>query len=149
MMIPKKDEDYKALIVDDHEDVCQVVEAHLCQNGFKSHLIDKAYSGQEALHLLKATSYFFIFLDVKLPDLDSTSLIEHIRKDDSRNKDAILMMSSGQDLDEMIKEYLNQKIEKDKVDIFLLKPFNQKDCDNYFDLEFILKQQQKRKDRLK
>ena len=78
-----------------------------------------------SLQLLKTTTYFY-FLDVKLPDLDSTSLIEHIRNDDSRNKEAILMMSSGQDLDEMIKEYLNQKIEKDKVDIFLLKPFNQR-----------------------
>ena len=149
MTMPNKEEDYRALIVDDHSDVCQVIEAHLCQNGFQAHLIDKAYTGQEALHLLKATTYFFIFLDVKLPDLDSTSLIEHIRKDDSRNKDAILMMSSGQDLDEMIKEYLNQKIEKDKVDIFLLKPFNQKDCDNYFDLEYIIKQKKMRDKKFK
>ena len=59
------------------------------------------------------------------------------------------MMSSGQDLDEMIKEYLNQKIEKDKVDIFLLKPFNQKDCDNYFDLEYILNQKKKRDQKFK
>ena len=95
--------------------------------------------------LLKTTKYFFIFLDVRLPDMDGTSLIEHIRKSDSKNKDAILMMSSGEDLDDMIKEYLEQKIERDKVDIFLLKPFKQSDCDNYFDIEYMIKQQQKKK----
>ncbi len=141
------EEEFKALIVDDNQDVCQVIEAHLCQNGFKSHLIDKAFRAQEALMLLKTTRYFFIFLDVRLPDMDGTSLIEHIRKDDSKNKDAILMMSSGEDLDDMIKEYLEQKIEKDKVDIFLLKPFKQSDCDNYLDIEYMIKQQQKKKDK--
>ena len=52
------------------------------------------------------------------------------------------LMSSGQDLDEMIK-VLESENEKDKVDIFLLKPFNQS-CDNYFDLEYILNQKKKR-----
>jgi CheY-like chemotaxis protein len=139
------EEDYKALVVDDKEDVCLVIEAHLCQNGFKSHNIDKAFNAQTALNLLNSNQYFFIFLDVRLPDMDGTTLIDEIRKAGSKNKDAVLMMSSGENLDEIIKEFLNQNLLKEKIDIFLLKPFTQKDCDNYFDIDYMLKQVAKKK----
>ena len=96
------EDDYKALVVDDKEDVCLVIEAHLCQNGFKSHNIDKAFNAQTALMLLNSNQYFFIFLDVRLPDMDGTTLIDEIRKTSSKNKDAVLMMSSGENLDDIV-----------------------------------------------
>ncbi len=67
------------LIVDDEPDMCWALEHILQTNGVES---KKAFSGEEALMLLRANRFPVAFLDAKLPDMEGLELAKRIREVD-------------------------------------------------------------------
>ena len=69
-MKKKKDDkmNHKILLVDDEKDIVDLIEEVLRQDGFQ--VIQKAYTGLEALQLCREFQPDVIVLDMMLPDID-------------------------------------------------------------------------------
>ncbi|MGY0354330.1 response regulator [Enterococcus avium] len=95
----------RILLIDDDQDILDLLEEVLKQDGFNH--IFKAKSGAEAIHLFKTVNPHVAILDVMLPDIDGFDLCKEIRKFStlsiiflsSKNDeiDKILGLSSGGD----------------------------------------------------
>lgn len=95
----------KILLVDDEKDIVDLMQEVLQQDGFQ--MIEKAYTGQEAIHLCKEFQPDVVVLDVMLPDLNGLEVCKQIRQFSycsilflsSKNDeiDKILGLSSGGD----------------------------------------------------
>jgi len=68
---------YKLLIVDDEEDICEILQFNLENEGFK---VDVAYSAEEALKK-EFKDYSLILLDVMMGQMSGYKLAEKIRKE--------------------------------------------------------------------
>lgn len=69
--------DYKILIVDDEEDLCEILQFNLEGEGFQA---DVAYSAEEALKK-DLLSYHLILLDVMMGEMSGFKLAKLLRKD--------------------------------------------------------------------
>ena len=67
----------KILIVDDEPVICQLLESEL---GELNCICKKALSGKDALRILKGETFDLVLLDMKLPDMSGTYILEKIRK---------------------------------------------------------------------
>lgn len=95
----------KILLVDDEKDIVDLMQEVLQQDGFQ--MIEKAYTGQEAIHLCEEFQPDVVVLDVMLPDLNGLEVCKQIRQFSycsilflsSKNDeiDKILGLSSGGD----------------------------------------------------
>ncbi|MBP1905820.1 DNA-binding response OmpR family regulator [Paenibacillus turicensis] len=95
----------KILLVDDEKDIVDLMQEVLQQDGFQ--MIEKAYTGQEAIQLCQVFHPDVVVLDVMLPDLDGLEVCKQIRQFSycsilflsSKNDDIdkILGLSSGGD----------------------------------------------------
>lgn len=79
-MKKKKDDkmNHKILLVDDEQDIVDLIEEVLRQNGFQ--VIQKAYTGLEALQLCREFQPDVIVLDMMLPDIDGIEVCQKIRE---------------------------------------------------------------------
>lgn len=68
---------FKALIIDDERDICELVEMALTAQEI---VCDSVYSVKTAIKQLKEKAYDVIFCDVRLPDGDGLDLLLHINK---------------------------------------------------------------------
>jgi len=82
---------YKAniLVVDDDIPVCKSISSALKAEG---HIVDMAYSGEEALKKEPEKKYAVMVIDLMMPGLDGIELIEKVKK---RNSDITLIMITG------------------------------------------------------
>ena len=78
----------KLLIVDDEVDLCQVLSWD-----FEDYELDVtlAYSGNQAIDLLKNGEYDIVLTDIKMPDGDGVELLEYIHKNVDFLKGVYLM----------------------------------------------------------
>lgn len=67
----------KILIVDDEQDIADLLELYLKNDGF---CVYKYYTGAEALHCIQNTLLDLAILDVMLPDIDGFALCAKIRE---------------------------------------------------------------------
>jgi len=73
------DEEVKSiLIVDDDEAILEVIKEIFEMEGFK---VDTASTGQEAIEKSEARYYNLALLDIKLPDMEGTELLEKLHKE--------------------------------------------------------------------
>lgn len=70
----------RILIVEDDESIAQMMRLCLVKNGYFCHI---AYSGDEGARLLEDNRYDLVLLDVMLPNISGTELIEYIRQFDT------------------------------------------------------------------
>lgn len=66
------------MIVDDDRDFVRLIERML-DNPLKRYRVTTAYSGQEALALLRYGAPDLMLLDLEMPDLDGFQVVEHLR----------------------------------------------------------------------
>ncbi|RFZ77946.1 DNA-binding response regulator [Lacrimispora amygdalina] len=68
----------KILLVDDERDIVNLIQEVLQQDGF--HVIEKAYTGLEALRICREFQPDVVVLDVMLPDFDGLEVCRKIRE---------------------------------------------------------------------
>ena len=81
-------EDYCLLVVDDEEDLADIVAEELEDYGFK---VKTAYSGREALEVVKSQPIDYVVSDVKMPNGDGKELLSSIRSRDPAVPVVLLM----------------------------------------------------------
>ncbi|MFB0561382.1 MAG: response regulator [Candidatus Lokiarchaeia archaeon] len=79
----------KILIVDDDESILKVFTRILQKQGYET---DTAKTGKEALEKCKTRFFNLALIDIKLPDIDGTELLEQLNKN---HPDMIKIMITG------------------------------------------------------
>ena len=69
--------DYRILVVDDEEDLCEILKFNLENEGY---LVDTANSAEEALKM-KLTNYHLILLDVMMGEISGFKMANILKKD--------------------------------------------------------------------
>jgi CheY-like chemotaxis protein len=87
----------RVLVVDDNATNRHILHAMLTNAGMK---VDQAESGPAALHMLEESTrqgfrYALLLLDVHMPVMDGTMLLERIRKTESLATGAVMLVSSS------------------------------------------------------
>ena len=102
----------RILVVDDEKLIVKGLKFSLEQDGMQ---VDCAYDGEEALAMVKKTSYDVILLDVMLPKLSGFEVCQQIR--DFSDVPVIMLTAKGDDMDKILGlEY--------GADDYITKPFN-------------------------
>ncbi len=106
---------HKILIVEDEPEIVRLI-----RNRLDTTLYDVtiAYSGDEALELIKSKHFDLLSLDIMLPSVDGLSLCDEVRK---RHKDSLIIIVSALDLDEQ-----KEKAYMLGADDYIPKPFSPK-----------------------
>ena len=102
----------KILIVEDDIDINNLLSEILKNNGYET---DSAYTGREALLLLKMKEYDLVLFDLMMPNMTGEEVIEEIRKN---NKISIIVISAKTDKKTKI------DVLKMGADDFIQKPFD-------------------------
>ncbi len=105
----------KVLIIDDSLTNNVLLESLLQSAGIDSTL---AYSGKEALKILKIEKPSLILLDIMMPDMDGFMVLDHINKNESTQNIPVIMITAKDD---------NESIMRAKnagVKDFILKPID-------------------------
>lgn len=101
------------LIVDDEKVICKGL-SRVLANDYDTYY---ALNGHEALEILGRKPYMDVMLcDIKMPEMEGTDLIEHIR---STNKDIIIIVITAVTDPRKVCDAM-----KKGADAFLLKPLN-------------------------
>lgn len=104
--------DFTILIVDDEEDIRDMIEIYLINEGFN---VLKAQDGIEALETLKSEEIDLIVLDIMMPKMDGIRTCLKIRED--KKLPIIMLSAKGQDSDKILGLNIG-------ADDYVAKPFN-------------------------
>lgn len=102
----------RILIVDDEEDIRDLLEIYLVNEGYD---VIKAADGLEAIHVLEKENFDLIILDIMMPKMDGIQACMKIRKD--KNIPIIMLSAKSEDIDKILG--LNTG-----ADDYVTKPFN-------------------------
>jgi two-component system, response regulator, stage 0 sporulation protein F len=67
----------RVLVVDDEPPICELYKRALDR---KKYMVDVAHSGLEAISVIQQTTYDFIFLDLKMPEMNGVEAFKEIKK---------------------------------------------------------------------
>lgn len=102
----------KILIVDDEQEIADLVEVYLTNEGYQ---VYKFYTALEALQCVEEQDFALAVLDVMLPDMDGFTLCQRIRE---KHLFPIIMLSARvEDMDKITGLTLG-------ADDYITKPFN-------------------------
>ena len=101
----------KALIVDDDQSICDMLSLFLESKGIST---DYAYTGEDALNLLKEKKYDLLIVDQNLPDMKGSELVRR-----AEIKNAYIVLLTGDYSKETIEEITRTK----GINEFIGKPF--------------------------
>lgn len=87
----------KILIVDDEKPINDLIRSYLIKEGF---LPLSAYTGKDALELIKSEKPHFIILDIMLPDIEGVDLCLEIRK--TNNSPILFLSCKSEEIDKII-----------------------------------------------
>jgi DNA-binding NtrC family response regulator len=104
-----------ALVVDDDQDMCWVLEIALAGIGCAATTVG---SGQRAISSLAEKAFPIAFVDARLPDMDGLRLIEELR---SLQPSMRIFMISGYFLEDDLR--IVEAVRAFEIDGFLAKPF--------------------------
>lgn len=91
--------DLKILVVDDEEDLCEILQYNLIQEGFD---VDVAYSAEQALKL-ELKTYDFFLLDIMMGEISGLDLAKIIRRNpDLEDKPILFITARTSELDKLI-----------------------------------------------
>lgn len=102
----------RILIVDDEEDIRDLLEIYLVNEGYN---VVKTADGLEAIEALEKEEIDLIILDIMMPKMDGIQACMKIRKD--KNVPIIMLSAKGEDIDKILG--LNTG-----ADDYVTKPFN-------------------------
>jgi two-component system response regulator HydG len=105
----------KILIVDDEEDLVNTLQ-RLLLSEFPGGRVDMAFSGEEGLSCLAASSYDLLIADFRMPGFDGLELIKGVRYLDARVP-IVLMTGYGSTL-------VQKEADQLGVNLYVAKPFD-------------------------
>lgn len=109
--------DLKILVVDDEEDLCEILQYNLKQEGFD---VDVAYSAEQALKL-ELQTYDFFLLDIMMGEISGLDLAKIIRRNpDLETKPILFITAKTSEIDKLIGF-------KAGADDYVSKPFSIKE----------------------
>jgi len=109
--------DLKILVVDDEEDLCEILQFNLEQEGFK---VDTAFSSEQALKL-ELSQYDFFLLDIMMGEISGLELAKIIRRNpDLADKPILFITAKGSEVDKL-------KGFNAGADDYVAKPFSVKE----------------------
>ncbi|EFV74695.1 hypothetical protein HMPREF1013_05152 [Bacillus sp. 2_A_57_CT2] len=100
------------LVVDDERDIVKLITESLKFEQFNA---IRAYSGKEALSILKENKIDFIVLDIMMPEMDGLEVCRKIRKE--YNIPILLLSARNRDMDKIIGLEIG-------ADDYMTKPFS-------------------------
>jgi two-component system, OmpR family, response regulator VanR len=100
------------LIIDDDEEIRNLIEIYLMNEGFN---VLKASNGLEAIEKLRTTNVQLIILDIMMPYMDGIEACMKIRQE--QNMPIIMLSAKAQDMDKIIGLATG-------ADDYMTKPFN-------------------------
>ncbi len=100
------------LVVDDDKDIVTLITKSLRYEQFEA---IPAYSGKEALSILKESPVDFIILDIMMPDMDGLEVCRNIRKD--YNIPILFLSARDKDIDKIVGLEIG-------ADDYMTKPFS-------------------------
>ena len=106
---------YKILIVDDDENICELLNLYLKKDGFDTIL---AYNGMQAVEYSEKFNPDLILLDIMLPQLDGWQVCREIRK--KSDVPIIMLTAKGETFDKILGLELG-------ADDYITKPFDTKE----------------------
>lgn len=90
--------DLKILVVDDEEDLCEILQFNLEQEGFE---VDTAHSSEQALKL-ELNKYDFFLLDIMMGEISGLELAKIIRRNpDLEEKPILFITAKGREIDKL------------------------------------------------
>lgn len=104
-----------ALVVDDDQDMCWVLEVALAGIGYA---VTTVGSAQRAISSLAEQAFPIAFVDARLPDMDGLRLIKELR---SLQPGMRIIMISGYFLEDDV--CILEAVQASQIDGFLAKPF--------------------------
>lgn len=108
----------RILLVEDAEDLGHAVERHLSRGG---HAVDWVRDGTDGGHLLAATPYDAVLLDLNLPGASGTDLLVKVRAGD-RTLPVVILTARG-DVEDKLRHF------DLGADDYLVKPFDLRELD--------------------
>lgn len=110
-------QNYKILVVDDEEDLCEILQFNLENEGFET---DIANSSEDALKM-NLEEYDFFILDIMMGKISGTDLAKMIKRDDRlKNKPIIFLTAKDAEMDKLIGFKIG-------ADDYIVKPFSVKE----------------------
>lgn len=103
---------YSVLIVDDEEEIVELIEFYMKNNGYRVH---KAYNGKDAIEVVRKENIDIIILDIMMPGLNGKEVLKNIRR--KNNMPIIFLSAKGEDIDKIEGLFLG-------ADDYMSKPFN-------------------------
>jgi DNA-binding NtrC family response regulator len=104
-----------ALVVDDDQDMCWVLEAALAGIGYTATTVG---SGKDAISSLAEKAFSIAFVDARLPDIDGLRLIGKLR---GLQPGMRIIMISGYFLEDDLR--ILEAVKASEINGFLAKPF--------------------------
>ncbi len=103
----------RVLIVEDNRDICGNIAAYLEKHNY---VLDFAYDGIRAMHLVLTSTFDVIVLDLMLPRMDGLSFCQKLRTE-AEVDTPVLMLTARDTLDDKLKGF------NAGADDYLVKPF--------------------------
>ena len=102
----------RILVCDDEKEIVDAIEIYLMQEGYQ---VVKAYTGEEALEILKRQEIHLLIIDIMMPGLDGMRTTMKIREKSS--SPIIFLSAKSQDADKILGLNIG-------ADDYITKPFN-------------------------
>ena len=99
------------LVCDDEKDIVAALEIYLKTEGYN---IYKAYTGKEALDIIKRNDIHLVLMDIMMPEMDGISAMVELRE--NTNIPVILLTAKGEDTDKVLGLEMG-------ADDYITKPF--------------------------
>ncbi len=104
----------RILVVDDERDVVELVKKILEKEGYS---VVPAYSGKEALDILKRESVDLVLLDVMMPEMSGWDVLESLRVHEEHRELPVTMVTVKRGLGDIERGY------RLGVNSYIVKPF--------------------------
>ena len=107
----------KVLLIDDNIELVRMIKEYFSSNHAGIEVVYTANDGKEGLKLIKEKEdeYDLIILDIVMPELDGTGVLEQMRKENINKKVIILTSYNSPEMIRKVSEY--------GTSFYLLKPF--------------------------
>lgn len=103
---------YNILICDDEKDIVSALKIYLSSENYNAF---EAYTGKEALHVIKNHDIHLVLMDIMMPEMDGLTAMVKIRE--VNNMPIILLTAKGEGTDKILGLNIG-------ADDYITKPFN-------------------------
>lgn len=104
----------KLLVVDDEQDLCEILQFNLSRQGYA---VDVAYSAEEALPMLRATTYDLMLLDVMMDGMSGFEMASRMKQEESLASVPIIFCTAKDTEDDTLRGF------NLGADDYIAKPF--------------------------